>query len=277
MLTCSSCGSTISNMCSNRTLIMNDFNHECGQYFSVGNAQIYVEETGESSGFPVVFLHGGLGSICDYSPFVEKIDRSFRCIGIDSRGHGKSTLGGETLSYELLENDIATILEQLNISKCAVVGFSDGGIIALRLAISKPHLITKLTGIGADWNHPDANLQKLFANLTTESWQKKFPESVELYEKLNPEANFEYLMKQVINMWLDLTSSGYPGKRIKSVQCQSLMIRGDSDPFLPLANCARIHEELPNSHFLNIPFSGHVAHVDQADIVGMLVNRFLSL
>lgn len=76
---------------------MNTFNHKNGYYLTVGEAQMYVEETGAPDGYPVIFLHGGLGSICDYSPFVEKIDTRFRCIGIDTRGHAAHITHAETV------------------------------------------------------------------------------------------------------------------------------------------------------------------------------------
>ncbi|KTD02384.1 chloroperoxidase [Legionella geestiana] len=255
---------------------MNMFNHKNGYYLTAGEAQIYVEETGSPDGYPVIFLHGGLGSICDYSPFVGKIDTRFRCIGIDTRGHGMSTRGSEPLTYELLEKDTAEVLRQLNISRCAITGFSDGGIIAMRLGISKPQLISHLIGIGADWNPPDATLQALFSSLTIDSWKNKFPETIELYERLNPNPDFSNLMQAVIRMWLDLTPSGYPGKRVQALKCQTLIIRGDADPFLPLRHCAELHQEIPDAHFLNVPFAGHAAHITHAEAVGAFINQFLN-
>lgn len=256
---------------------MNTFNHKNGYCLSVNEARIYVEETGAPDGYPVIFLHGGLGSICDYSPFVGKLDKRFRCIGIDTRGHGMSTRGTEPLTYELLENDTAEVLKQLNISRCAIIGFSDGGIIAMRLGISNPRLISHLTTIGADWNPPDATLQALFSSLTLDSWKNKFPETIELYEQLNPHPDFSHLMQAVIHMWLDLTPSGYPGMRVQALQCQSLIIRGDADPFLPLKHCLKLHREIPHAHFLNIPFAGHAVHFTHAETVGTFINQFLNM
>jgi len=254
---------------------MKAFNHQSGRYISVGDANIYVEEAGTPDGFPIIFLHGGLGSIQDFSSLLDKIIGSYRYIGIDSRGHGKSTSGTQAFSYERLESDVGSILNQLNIRKCAMIGFSDGGIIAYRLAINNPTLIAKLISIGADWNPPDSNLIKLFSSLTADAWEKRFPGTIADYKQLNPQEKFDHLMKNVISMWTDLSPSGYPGNRVKEIECETLIIRGDEDKFMPLNSLLNLHEDLVNSNFLNVPFAGHAAHIDQAGMVSMVINQFL--
>ncbi|MBS0289853.1 MAG: alpha/beta hydrolase [Proteobacteria bacterium] len=254
---------------------MKPFNHQKGKYFHVMNANIYIEETGISNGFPFIFLHGGLGTIRDFSSLIERINGNYRFIGVETRGHGKSTLGTQSLSYELLENDLSTILEYLGISKCIILGYSDGGIIAYRIAIKKPLLVSKLITIGADWNPPSLSLQKLYSSLTFETWQKKFPETIALYEQLNPEANFNFLLKSIIPMWLDRSHSGYPDNKVKKIQCDTLIIRGDNDPLIPRNAITHLDKYFSKATFLNIPFAGHTAHVDQCEVVSMLINQFL--
>lgn len=248
------------------------FNHQSGKNIDIHGAQIYVEEIGHKSAFPLVFLHGGFGSIQDFNPLLDKIEGNFRFIGIDTRGHGRSTLGNESLSYELLQNDVENILEQLGISKCYLVGFSDGGITAYHLAIKNPSLVLKIVTIGADWCPPNLDLQARFLALTTESWKKRFPESVELYNSLNPQANFEILMKKVITMWLN--PSGYPQERLKEIRSELLIIRGDEDHLMPRSSTTTLSEYLPAAKLLNIPFAGHAAHADQSEIVGKILKQF---
>lgn len=254
---------------------MQPFIHENGYFIQIDDAKIYIEESGPSNGFPVIFLHGGLGTINDYDVLIEKITGNYRCIGIDTRGHGQSTFGSHALTYERLENDVYAILTHLKISQCSIIGFSDGGIVAYRLAIKHPTLVKQLISIGSDWNSPDSKLQTLFSKLTVEGWKTKFPNTVSHYLKLNPAADFDKLMKQVLAMWLDLSATGYPGKRVNVIQCDSLIIRGEHDPFMPLNACLDLRDEFPKAHLLNVPFCGHAAHVDQTDIVSMAINQFL--
>jgi pimeloyl-ACP methyl ester carboxylesterase len=254
---------------------MKQFNHEKGHYFFANNTHIYVEETGNPEGFPFLFLHGGFGTIRDFSRLIGKISGNFRCIGIDARGHGKSKLGTSPLTYELLENDAESILDQLNISKCIVIGFSDGGIIGYRLAIKRPSLISKLITIGSDWSAPNPTLRTLFSHLTPETWGSKFPNTVSLYNNLNPEPNFELLMKAIIPMWTDMTASGYPAENVKEIHCDTLVIRGDQDPFITRDVIAHLSEFFPNGNLLNIPFAGHAVQIEQPEIVSIAIHQFL--
>lgn len=252
------------------------FNHKTGTYIQVDKTDLYVEDVGTHNGFPLIFLHGGLGTIEDFSLVMQNIRGNFRCIGIDSRGHGKSKLGTRPFNYELFENDVQKILETLGILKCFIIGFSDGGILAYRLAMNHPSMISKIVTIGADWNPPDEKLKTIFSSLTAESWKKKFPESVDLYEQLNPEPNFNHLIKNIIPMWQDLSASGYPGANIHKIKADTLIIRGDNDHLMPAQSIEKLKQHLPESKFLNVPFAGHAAHIEQPEIVGTIINQFFN-
>lgn len=256
---------------------MNSFKHQNGQYISVNNTELYIEKVGSPNGFPLIFLHSGLGNLKDFSLIMKKMADKFHCIGIESRGHGKSQLGTEPLSYELFENDVITILEKLGISKCFIIGFSDGGIVAYRLAINNPSIISKIVTIGADWNPPIAKLQTIFSSLTAEIWGQKFPGSIERYNQLNPKPDFSCLMKSVIPMWLDASPTGYPGKNIEKIKCETLIIRGDNDIFMPFQSIQNLKQHLPKSNFLNIPFAGHAVHIERCEIVGSIISQFLQI
>lgn len=251
------------------------FDHNSGQYIELSDAKIYVEDIGSKENFPLIFLHGGLGSIEDFGPLSETIHRNFRCIGIDSRGHGKSTLGPNPLTYRLLQTDVEYVLDSLGVSSCSVIGFSDGGVLAYRLAISNSSRISKIITIGADWESPRGELKALLSSVTADRWSKKFPESVSLYNKLNPEPDFDRLVKTSVSMWLDTSESGYPGQSLREIRCSTLMIRGDEDHFMPRDCIARVDQLLPAAKVLNIPFAGHMAHLDQPEAVGKIINQFL--
>lgn len=255
---------------------MNQFDHESGRSLKIDDAMIYIEETGNAAGFPVVFLHGGLGSMDDFSSLVPGFAEDFRIIGVDSRGHGKSTSDGKPLSYELLENDVEAIIGKLNISRCCLLGFSDGGVAAYRLAIRRPALVARVATIGANWNAPSPDLRDRFSALTPKVWREKFPGSVKSYETLNPEPDFDRLLKSVVPMWVDPGSSGYPGKRIAELRCESLIIRGDDDHLMPRSVIGHLTELLPSAAVFNIPFAGHMPHVDQRELVTIVINQFFS-
>ena len=110
-----------------------------GQYFNAGDVSIYYETYG--AGPPVLVLHGGLGSIEGMSYQIRALAKSHFVIAADSRGHGRSTDLNAPLSYSLMSDDMSKLLDHLQIGLVDVVGWSDGGIIGLDLAIRHPERI----------------------------------------------------------------------------------------------------------------------------------------
>jgi pimeloyl-ACP methyl ester carboxylesterase len=112
------------------------FNHQFGEYLETDGARIYYEDSGRKDRPALLFLHGGLGNIAEFNAILPELETKFRVAGIDSRGHGKSTLGAGELTYEQLQKDVEHVLRHLGVSSVSIIGFSDGGITGLRLAAS---------------------------------------------------------------------------------------------------------------------------------------------
>ncbi len=80
---------------------MTRFSHSNGHQLQIEDANIYFEIVGNPTGQPLILLHGGLGTLADFNNILARLTPQFRFIGIDFRGHGKSTMGSTHLSYEL--------------------------------------------------------------------------------------------------------------------------------------------------------------------------------
>jgi pimeloyl-ACP methyl ester carboxylesterase len=105
-----------------------------GSYVEVDGARIWYASIGH--GAPVVLLHGGLASSRSWDGQVPALlAAGYRVILIDSRGHGRSTLGPHPLRYERLADDVQAVLAHLHLARPIVIGWSDGGIVALMLAM----------------------------------------------------------------------------------------------------------------------------------------------
>jgi pimeloyl-ACP methyl ester carboxylesterase len=95
------------------------------------------------SGPPVILLHGGLGHSGNWGyQLPALINSGYRAILIDSRGHGRSTRDAQPYSYELMASDVQAIMNQLQIEKAALVGWSDGACTALILAAQSPERVS---------------------------------------------------------------------------------------------------------------------------------------
>ncbi len=255
--------------------LMDSFDHRSGKLFPTDGAKIYYEETGVP-GMPVLLLlHGGFGNLEDFNALIPAIKKEFRTIGVDSRGQGKSTLGNQELSYELIQNDIEQLLKHLGINELSMIGFSDGGIVAYRLASFSNLKINKLITIGSRWHRSNAIETKgILSSVTAQKWREKFPGMVSAYEKLNPEPDFDKLAVAVVGMWLNEKS--YPDEEVKNIKAETLIVRGDKDHLIKRRFVFDLAERIENSTLSNIAFAGHAVHLDEPEVLMLTINKFLS-
>lgn len=116
-------------------------------FVTVDGARIWYAAYG--SGDSVIMLHGGLANSNYWGHQVRELAKSFRVIVMDSRGHGRSTRDNRPLTYDLMASDVIALMKHLNASKAAIIGWSDGAIIGLKLAISNPDQLSGLFAFGA--------------------------------------------------------------------------------------------------------------------------------
>lgn len=256
---------------------MRIFNHNSGQYFEVNGAKIYYEEIGNREKPVLLMLHGGFGNIEDFNPIASYLSEEFCIIGIDTRGHGKSTLGSEKLTYKQIQFDVEAILKHLKINTLSIVGFSDGGIVSYRIAASNRIKVKKLITMGASWSEKDVTeAEDMHKTITPESAKEIFSKSFESYQRLNPEPDFDIFTQAVVSMWLDRTETGHPNERVKDITAEALLIRGDNDFLVSLESLAELKGRIEESSFMNVPFAEHVVYEDQPQIIEIMLKQFLN-
>ena len=122
-----------------------------GQYVTSDGVQIYFETFGK--GEPVLVLHGGgPGCLEAMQTQIRALADKYFVIAPDSRAHGRSGDGSGPLTYVQLGRDMIKVLDELNVPAANIVGWSDGGIIGLELAMHYPHRVRRLVAIGTNYN-----------------------------------------------------------------------------------------------------------------------------
>src|SRR5215207_3128923 len=152
-----------------------------GQTATINGAVLYYEVHGDPNGQPVLLLHGGLGNTEEFrylAPVL--VAAGYRVVAMDSRGRGRSAWGDLPITYEQMAADALGMLDHLGIQKTDVVGWSDGGIIGLDLAIHHPERLDRVVAYGANFTPEGAQFVPSDENTP-------FERHIADYRRLSPE------------------------------------------------------------------------------------------
>jgi len=238
---------------------VNQFYHKTGEHLDIAGASIYYEVIANPGKPTLLFLPGGMGSIADFNPVIPLFADDYHIVGIDSRGHGKSTLGTEKLTYERLQFDAEAIIQHLQLRDIHVLGYSDGGVVAYRLALSNNISVQKIVTLGAECSQssPESN-ETFFEGVTHEDYltSEAFQQNFDFYTQHNPQPDAHRFIVCIEQMWFDRTESGYPNLDTSTINIPALIIRGNDD-IDTLESYVAMLPKIPNSILFNVPFEAH--------------------
>lgn len=123
-------------------------NEVVGKYLDVNGIKMYYEIYGQ--GEPLLMIHGNGGSISNFENQIPYFSKKYKVIAVDSRAKGKSEDLQDSLSFEMMADDFSALLDKLHVDSCYVLGWSDGGINGLLLAMRHPEKVKKLAITGAN-------------------------------------------------------------------------------------------------------------------------------
>jgi pimeloyl-ACP methyl ester carboxylesterase len=113
----------------------------------VNDIEMYYATYGDPNNEPLILLHGGLGNADYFVNQIPAFSEQYYVIAADSRGHGRSTMSEQQISYALMASDVLALMDYLEIESAYLVGWSDGGIIGLDIAIHHPERLRKTGGV----------------------------------------------------------------------------------------------------------------------------------
>jgi len=219
---------------------------------TVGDAQIYYATYGK--GEPVVLLHGGLGSSAHFGFQLPALVERFQVITIDSRGQGKSSLGKSPVTYDSMAVDVVAVLDKLALKKASVVGWSDGGEIALKLGIAFPDRVDRLFVFAANY---DANGSKSRTG-PSPTFTGYYLRCKKEYEQLSTDGvTYKALIDALKPLWHSPT--GITKDQLRSIKAPVLMADGDRDEVIVLDQIEEMSKLIPNAQLKVFKSASHFA------------------
>ena len=249
-------------ICAQTDTIKYGDNEKAGKYLKVRGFNMYYETYG--TGQPMLFIHGNGGSINNFYNQIPYFSNNYKVIIADSRSQGKSVDDEDSLSYEMMADDLNGLLDALHMDSCYVVGWSDGGINGLLLAIRHPEKVKKLAVTGANlW--PDTTAVDPFIV----NWVMRVYNSV----KEKPSTPFVKHDLKLLNLLIfepHITTG-----QLNKISCPTLVIGGDHDVIRP-EHTMLIAQSIPKSYLWILPNSGHSTPIVYKDLFNATVSEFFT-
>ena len=243
-----------------------------GEFATVRDGvKLYYEIHGQ--GPPVVLLHGGTATIqYSFSQQIDLLARSHTVIGIEQMGHGHSPdIAGRDFSYEEMTEDTAALLNQLQIKSADVIGWSDGGQIALRLAAFHPELVRRVVASGVGFGTSPASRQAV-ENTPDARWPREFRDG---YRSTSPDGDGHWpiVWRKACLMWAR-PSWGFTEADLHRIKARALIIAGDRD-IVSASVTRRVAKAIPGAQVRILPDSDHWTFQRRAGLMNPLLVEFL--
>lgn len=236
----------------------------------VNDIKMYYAEYGEG-GDPILFIHGGLGSADVWGNQVADFAKDHRVIVADSRGHGRSTRSAQPFGYDLMTSDYVALLDYLKIDKVTLVGWSDGGIIGIDMAMKNPEKLTRViaqaANVTTDGVKPDVMTNKTFSHYIDVAGES--------YKKLSPTPNeYDAFVKQISEMWA--TQPAWTAEDLGKIKIPVTLAIGDQDEAVKLDHTEMMAKEIPGSEFVILKNASHFAMLQDPDGYDAMIRRAMA-
>lgn len=248
--------------CGRLRVITNGYNDAVGKYYTIRGFRMYTEVYGQ--GQPLLMIHGNGGDMSAFANNLPYFSKKYKVILADSRAHGRSVDPSDSLSFEMMADDYSALLSAMHISSAYVLGWSDGGIIALELAMRHPEKVIKLASTGANlWADSIGLRPDVWRDGVRDynAWQKRMPLTGEKEKN-----DYKVFM-------LDYEQPDIALNELRKIQCPSLIIGGDND-VIPVAHTRQIAANIRRGELWIVPNSGHATLVDHSSTFNKRVEAF---
>ena len=236
-------------------------NPTAGKYYELRHFRMYCEEYGQ--GTPILLIHGNSRSIEDFKYQIPFFAKTNRVIIADSRAQGRSVDLSDSLTYEQMADDLNALLDAKKLDSVQVIGWSDGAINGMLLAIRHPEKVKKLVIVGGNTSSDTTAVNAALLKLVQTDYQQ-------LKNKPNLTAEDKNKLKL---RGMVLGQPNIPVWELERIQCPTLIVSGDHD-VINLEHTVMMSRHISKSNLWIIPDAGHSSPLVRKDLFNTTVNDF---
>jgi pimeloyl-ACP methyl ester carboxylesterase len=218
-------------------------------YAPINGIQIWYASFGR--GEPVLLLHGGLANSNYWGHQVPVLARHYRVIAVDSCGHGRSSHDDRPYGYDLMASDVLGLMDFLKLPRAAIVGWSDGAIIGLDIALHHPERVSKLFAFAA--NSDPSGVADIAQSPVFNAYIARAEKE---YEALSPTPNqYKSFLAQISKMWE--TQPNFSAEQLHGIAVPTWIVDADHDEAIKRENTEFMANTIPNTGLLIQPWVSH--------------------
>ncbi|MES2916457.1 MAG: alpha/beta hydrolase [Pseudomonadota bacterium] len=222
------------------------------------------------AGDPVLLIHGGLVHSDLWAAEIADLMADHLVIVADSRGHGRSSRTAEPFGYDLMSSDYLALLDFLKIGKVDLVGWSDGGIIGLDIAMTHPErlksVFAQAANITTDGIDPSVAQNAVFGAFIGKMAGD--------YARMSPTPDqFDAFVAQISEMWA--TQPNWTNAQVAAISVPVAVVTGEYDEAIPRAHTEKIARLIPGAKLVILPDVSHFALLQAPDEYPAAIRAFI--
>jgi pimeloyl-ACP methyl ester carboxylesterase len=222
------------------------------------------------SGEPVILVHGGLANSDYWGLQIPVLARHWQVVVLDSRGHGRSTRTAAPIGYDAMASDVLALMDTLHIQRAALVGWSDGAIIGLDIAIHHPERLSRLFAFAA--NSDPSGVKDVDQSPVFRAYEER---AAREYAKLSPTPTlFKAFLDNISKMWA--SEPHFTEAQLRGIRVPTWIVDADHDEAIKRENTDYMASLIPGAGELILPAVSHFAFLQDPALFNEALSQFLS-
>jgi pimeloyl-ACP methyl ester carboxylesterase len=243
------------------------------RYADVNGLRTYYEIHGNPDGDPLLLLHGGFGNANNFHGMRPALAEHYQLIVPERRGHGHTPDLPGPITYDNMAEDTIAFMAAIGLERAHLVGWSDGAMVGLLVALQAPERVSKLAFLS---QHVNLAGRRIAGESASTGWTvDTVPPAIKRsYEKRSPDGpeHFPVVFEKMMRLFGE--EPELPIERLAEVRCPTLIAAADVD-ILSLEHAVAQFSTIPNAQLAIVPDASHSFPMDKPELTAKLVLDFL--
>ena len=225
----------------------------------------------------ILLLHGATGASPQLYPLAQALCGKYKVFTLDFSGHGGRAYSGEPYSMRLFADDVLQFMEQHQIAKVSIFGYSLGGYVGIYLAKHYPEKVDRVITLATKFNWDEATAAREIKMLDPVKIAEKLPDFAKTLEKRHAPDDWKDVLAKTRDLMIALGNDNtLKINDYAEINTPVMVLIGDRDKMVSLDETVRVYKALPNAQFCVVPNTAHPVEQIDAELFRYLIARFLA-